>query len=200
MGGTASPGYEPVRHWRTRRWPVAAGVAMLALGIAGLFMTVSFTIASVRWYGVLLIVAGAVQLLEAFTGSGGLRETCSSRVIRIGIGILYVAGGLYAAFSLEGTAIALTLLLGVMLVASGLVRVVWAFAHEARQSRGVLIVLSALSIALGIAIISQWPLSGLWAIGLFLSGDLIASGLSWIWVGFSSGRGSSATIAHHDRH
>jgi uncharacterized membrane protein HdeD (DUF308 family) len=199
MSDATSPGYRPVRHWHGQWWSIAAGAVILILGIAGLFMTVSLTVVTVRWYGVLLIVAGAVQLIEAVTQPGGDGEAWSSRVVRILVGILYIAGGLYAASSPVRAALALTLLLGLVLIASGLARAVWVFAHEARHSRAVLILLAVVSVVLGIALLSQWPLSGLWAIGLFVSCELIASGLSWIWMGFSSGQGSGAAAPPYIR-
>ena len=40
---------------RSRVWLLGVGVIALILGLAGLVMTLAFTVASVVWYGVLLI-------------------------------------------------------------------------------------------------------------------------------------------------
>ena len=40
----------------SRWWFIAAGVVLLVLGVAGLYMTAAFTVASTLWYGVLLLI------------------------------------------------------------------------------------------------------------------------------------------------
>ena len=37
-----------------------------------------------------------------------------------------------------------------------------------------------ITFVLGVLVVSQWPVSGLWAIGLFLGIDLIFYGCTWI--------------------
>jgi uncharacterized membrane protein HdeD (DUF308 family) len=81
--------------------------------------------------------------------------------------------------------VALTLVLGLVLIASGIARAAWAVIHEVKTSRTAVILLALVSVLLGAAIIQQWPLSGLWAIGLFVSCDLLAAGLSWCWAGLT---------------
>ncbi|MDP4004136.1 hypothetical protein [Methylobacterium sp. NEAU K] len=72
-----------------------------------------------------------------------------------------------------------------MLIASGIARAVWAVVHEVKTSRSAVILFALISVLLGAAIIRQWPYSGLWAMGLFVSCDLIVAGLSWCWVGLA---------------
>jgi uncharacterized membrane protein HdeD (DUF308 family) len=36
-----------------------------------------------------------------------------------------------------------------------------------------------ISILLGILVLAQWPISGLWAIGLFVGIDLLFHGITW---------------------
>jgi uncharacterized membrane protein HdeD (DUF308 family) len=40
----------------------------------------------------------------------------------------------------------------------------------------------SISLVLGILILAQWPVSGLWVIGLFLGIELVAYGVAWIAV------------------
>jgi uncharacterized membrane protein HdeD (DUF308 family) len=37
----------------------------------------------------------------------------------------------------------------------------------------------AVSILLGILVLAQWPVSGLWAIGMFVGIDLVFRGVTW---------------------
>lgn len=167
---------------RGRWWFIGVGTLLLILGVAGLFMGMSLTIASTLWYGVLLLTAGFAEIVEALAKP---RETEAwrSRALRFLAGLLYLSGGLYGVFRPLEASLALTLVLGAMLIASGIARAIWAVAHAVQASRAAVILFALLSVLLGAAIIAQWPYSGLWAIGLFVSCDLLAAGLSWLWVG-----------------
>lgn len=41
-----------------------------------------------------------------------------------------------------------------------------------------------ITIALGVLVLMQWPVSGLWVIGIFIGIDLIFCGIGWIAVAF----------------
>jgi uncharacterized membrane protein HdeD (DUF308 family) len=41
-----------------------------------------------------------------------------------------------------------------------------------------------ITLALGLLVMAEWPISGLWAIGLFLGIDLIFFGLAWTAIAF----------------
>jgi uncharacterized membrane protein HdeD (DUF308 family) len=155
---------------------------LLILGIVGLFMVVTLTIASTLWYGILLIAAGIAEIVEALAKPAET-EVWRSRAVRFLAGVLYLIGGLWAVYRPLEASIALTLVLGLTLIASGVARAIWAIVHETQLSRATVILFALLSVLLGAAIIAQWPYSGLWAIGLFVSCDLIAAGLSWAWIG-----------------
>jgi uncharacterized membrane protein HdeD (DUF308 family) len=168
----------------SRWWFIAAGIVLLILGLAGLYMSAVFTVASTLWYGVLLLMAGAAEIIEAVAQTRE-SEPWHSRAARVLAGALYVAGGLFAVTQPVQASVALTLVLGLVLIASGIARAAWAVIHEVKTSRTAVILLALVSVLLGAAIIQQWPLSGLWAIGLFVSCDLLAAGLSWCWAGLT---------------
>lgn len=169
---------------RGRGWFVGVGTLLLLLGIAGLSMVMTLTIASTLWYGALLLTAGIVEIVEA-VAKPGETKAWGSRAVRFLAGLLYLLGGLYAVFRPLEASLALTLVLGTVLIASGVARATWGIAHEIQSSRAAVILFALLSVLLGAAIIAQWPYSGLWAIGMFISCDLLAAGLSWVWVGLS---------------
>lgn len=182
MSSTATLKNASSSTWRSRWSFVTLGSLLVLLGFAGLFIMVTLTIASTLWYGVLLLAAGIFEIVEALVKPRE-SEPWRSRTARFFAGLLYLLGGLYAVFRPLEASLALTLVLGATLIASGVARAIWAVAHEAQNSRAAMILFALLSVLLGAAIIAQWPYSGLWAIGLFISCDLIAAGLSWCWVG-----------------
>jgi uncharacterized membrane protein HdeD (DUF308 family) len=50
---------------------------------------------------------------------------------------------------------------------------------------GWMLVSGLVSVVLGVAIWKQWPLSGLWVIGLFVGIEMLTSGLSWLMLGLA---------------
>jgi uncharacterized membrane protein HdeD (DUF308 family) len=171
----------------TRGWVLGVGLLALVLGAVGLYMTFAFVVVDVAWYGGLLVLVGAVQGTEAValpTAADGRIP----RTLRLALGLLYVAAGLYAVLQPAGAGLTMTLVLGVLLIASGAVRAAWVLAREGRHSRGLGLALAVVSAVLGLSILAQWPLSGLWVLGLFVSADLVAYGLSWCWAAYAARR------------
>ena len=66
--------------------------------------------------------------------------------------------------------------------AGGLVRLVVSII-ERFEGWGWMFASGLLSLLLGMAIWRQWPLSGLWVIGLFVGIEMMSSGLSWVLLG-----------------
>jgi uncharacterized membrane protein HdeD (DUF308 family) len=156
---------------------MAVGALCLVLGLIGLALTFTLTVASVVLYGGLLVAGGLAQFYEPFFEPA--RSGWGARITRAGIGLIYVAAGLIAILQPLRAALALTLLLGAMLLASGVVRAVAALYYSG--ARAGLVLAAFVAFALGAALIVGWPASSLWAIGLFVSCDLIAYGLALLW-------------------
>ena len=77
----------------------------------------------------------------------------------------------------------MTLLLGVALVASGIMRIILAFSMKVGTPRIWVILSSIITLVLGLVILAHWPVSSLYILGLFLGIDLILAGIGWISVG-----------------
>lgn len=77
----------------------------------------------------------------------------------------------------------LTLIIAGILVLVGLTRVVMALGMRQSGSWFLPFVSGLISVVLGVMILVQWPVSGLWVIGLFVSVELIVNGWSYIFLG-----------------
>jgi len=51
------------------------------------------------------------------------------------------------------------------------------------------------SLILGVGIWRQWPLSGLWVIGLFIGIEMLFSGLSWVMLGLTLRSGPRSALS-----
>lgn len=95
------------------------------------------------------------------------------------LGALYIAFGTTLISRPEFSAVVLTFALGLILLASGLVRILLGFLYG--KLAGSLLLLSGIvGVIAGAAILTRWPVTGLWAIGLALGVDLISHGLGWL--------------------
>ena len=160
------------RNWG---WLMAAGIALIVLGVLGLGAVALLSVASAVWFGAMIFVGGIVVLVDAFRHQGW-----KSRLLHILIGVLYLAVGVVTfANPLVATA-SLTLLAGCGLVAAGVLRLVVAFQNRELPSWGWVAFSGLLSLLLGGMIIAQWPASSLWVLGTFLAIELIFQGLAAI--------------------
>jgi uncharacterized membrane protein HdeD (DUF308 family) len=164
-------------------WMLAFGVLSIILGTIGLGMTFGLTLASVLLFGVLLVVGGTFQLVDAFSCQGW-----KSTLWHILIALLYVAGGLLIMVNPVLASATLTLALAGVLIAVGVIRTIMAFQHRSQRGWGWILLSGLVSIALGAMIIAKWPVSGFWVIGLFVAIELIFSGWAYLFVALDARR------------
>jgi len=160
---------------RNRVWFLGLGVILVLFGTIALGCTFTMTKLSVTFLGWLMILAGATQALHAFwkeRGWGGF-------FIDALMGVLYLVVGFMVVGNPAATAITLTLLISMFLILEGLFRIFTAISVR-YPNRGWLLLNGVVSLLLGLMIWRQWPLSGLWAIGLFVGIQMILNGWSLV--------------------
>ncbi len=169
-------------------WLLALGIISIILGVVGLGMTATLTIVSVIFFGALLLVGGVIQLFDAFRHSGW-----KSTFWHVLIALLYVVGGIILVGDPVGGSVALTLVVAALLVASGIFRAVIALQAKGAPGWVWLLLGAILSIVLGLAILSSWPVSGMWVIGLFIAIELIINGWSCVIMALAGRRAAKAS-------
>ena len=159
-------------------WIVALGVVYLIGGFIALGSVVMATVVSVWIVGVMMIIAGIAEVWNAF------KIKSWGKFLLWGLlGALYIVAGFVTFENPLLAAALLTLMLGALLTASGVVRIILAFSMK-RESPWVLVLLSAvITLLLGLLILAHWPVSGLYILGLFLGIDLVMAGVGWIALG-----------------
>jgi uncharacterized membrane protein HdeD (DUF308 family) len=100
-------------------------------------------------------------------------------------GLLYFVAGMMIITNPGATAVTLTLLIAMLLIFGGIFRI--ALAVAVRFHNGIWLLLhGAINLFLGISIWQNWPLSGLWVIGLFIGIDMMLNGWSLIMLGLTA--------------
>jgi len=158
------------RHWK---WLLVVGILCLVLGFIGLGMSFLLTLASVLYFGVLILVAGGAQLVQAFRTSGW-----RSVLAHVLIALLYILAGLMVITRPLLASVLLTGTLAGMLLLIGVLRCVMAIQHRAMQGWAWALVGGIVTVVLGLLILARWPGNSLRVIGLFLAIELIVQGWS----------------------
>ncbi|HXB78833.1 MAG TPA: HdeD family acid-resistance protein [Bradyrhizobium sp.] len=171
-------------------WIVALGVVYVFAGFVALGSVVMATVASVLIVGVMMIVAGAAEIINAFQ-----IKSWGKFLIWALLGVLYIVAGFVTFENPLFAAVLLTLLLGASLVASGVVRLFLAF-NMRREMPWIWVAFSAvITLLLGVLILARWPINSVYILGLFLGIDLVMAGAGWIGLGLGLHRVSASRPA-----
>ena len=163
-------------------WMLGLGILFTTLGIAGLLVLPLLSITSVALFGAFMMLAGALQIVQGITKA---REW-KSRGLHVIMGLVYVLGGLFAMVNPVLATAIYTLLLGLSLITIGTIRIAVAFQNKDVGQWGLMALSGFFTVLLGTLIVLQWPWSSLWAVGLFVSLDLIMSGASFVAIALSA--------------
>lgn len=181
------------------KWMLALGLLMGVLGIIGLGLTYTLTIVSVIWFGVLAVIGGVAQLVDAFKYSGW--RAVAAHVL---VGLLYVGAGIVLIALPVQSAWWLTILIAATLILVGVLRMVMAFQMQGSPaiwmgiSGAISVVLGGLiylvvdfpteetlaSAETAVAWFTEWG----WVIGLFVAIELIVHGASLVALALTARR------------
>jgi uncharacterized membrane protein HdeD (DUF308 family) len=160
-------------------WYVLLGASLILLGTLAIVYAWWSTLVSVIFFGALLFIAGFFEAIQAFA-----QKKWNDSLWHILIGLLYAIVGILLIVNPVANAQGLTLLMAAFFIVAGIFKTVLSFALRL-PNWGWSVLGGILTALLGILILKQWPLSGLWIIGLFVGIDLIFSGWTWVILGLA---------------
>ena len=161
-------------------WILALGIVYVIAGFVALGSVVMATVASVLVVGVMMIIAGVAEIINAFQ-----LKSWGKFLIWALLGALYIVAGFVTFENPLFAAAILTLFLGASLIASGIVRIILAFSMKREQPWVWLLLSSIVTLLLGLLILAHWPVSSVYVLGIFLGIDLVLAGAGWIALSFS---------------
>ena len=149
------------------------GAVLVTLGIFAVMSPLFSGIATAVLVGLLLMTGGIIETIFAFRapsfGKGVLVFLFGGLAIAAGVLTLMRPG--------EGLG-ALTIILAAYFVAAGIVDVILAFRVKPQEGWGWVLFSGIVSVALGAFIVAQWPVSGIWAVGVYVGVRLLMHG--WV--------------------
>ena len=161
-------------------WFVALGILMIVAGFIALMSVFLATIVSVLIVGWMMILSGIMEIIHGFQ-----MKRWGRFFLWILIGALYVVGGAFAILNPLLASAALTLLLGMLLIFAGVFRIVLAMQMRSGSYWGWVLASGVITLLLGAIIVLHWPVSSLYALGIFLGVDLVIAGASWLSAGLA---------------
>jgi uncharacterized membrane protein HdeD (DUF308 family) len=150
---------------------VAKGILLVLLGLAALAAPGATAVGFALVLAWILMLVGLTHLLSLWHASTLLGAARS-----IAIGLLYFGAGLVLLRQPMWAVTSLTVVIGLVLMAEGVIGVIAYVAGDHRTGSALLTAIVAL--ALGAMIINGWPLSSVWAIGTIVGANLLVAGIA----------------------
>lgn len=165
--------YELIR--ANRKVFMFEGIVMIILGILAMALPVVATFGIELLIGWLLIFAGIAQLIRNISmgKSEGMWASIFWSIVALVIGILFIVNPMRGVLTL-------TLLLTIFFILSGLSKIIWGIQFRSIPGTAWIIFSGVISLIMAGIIISGWPQTALWVIGLLFGIDLLFLGISLV--------------------
>ena len=163
--------HELVQYWG---WFLAFGIGLLVLGGVAVARSVTATVATMLFFGWLLVFASGIEIAQAVMvgqWAGFFHHLLSA--------ILFGVTGLLLVTRPMISAEVVTVVIAMFLLIGGLFQLIGSLAI-ALPGWGWQAADGIITLVLGLLVLAQWPASGLWVIGLLVGIDLILYGGAWI--------------------
>ena len=160
------------------RYLMIVGVVLMVCGVVAIVMPALAGTAVVMVIGVLLLLTGVVQFVH------GLRmHSLLHKLMPMVLGVITTICGIAVlAHPFFGMSV-LALILAVFFFLEGAWKMLAAFSYRSARGWPTMFASGALAVVLGFLILQQWPLSGLWAVGILVGVDLLITGASMLVLG-----------------
>ena len=172
---SAGPLYDERASLRPAWWLfLALGLVSIIVGSLAISSAFIATLASVVVFGVLLLVEGITEVIHAV-----MVRNWRGSALHLLAAALYLIVGVFMLEDPVRAAAVLTLLLAAVLFTGGLLRIIFSLV-ERYPSWPWVVLNGVVDLILGGVILSGWPASTLWVIGLFVGIDLLFHGWSCV--------------------
>lgn len=170
------------RDAKTARW---VGIIMMIAGCLAVVTPFVAGLSVAVLVGVLLLISGATQIMIVVrAGSFG------EHTLQALLGFLGLVAGTLMIFQPVAALATLTLFLAAYFIASGILESIAAFGARPANGWGMLLFTGIVSVLLGVMIWHQFPLSGVWAVGVLVGIKLMLGG----WTLFVIGGAAKALV------
>ena len=169
-------------------WLLALGILWIILGTLAIIMPFAATLAVEMVFGVVFLIGGVAQLVQAFRSKGwkGFALQVLGGLLALALGVILLF------FPLQGV-LTLTILLAAFFVAQGIVKIMAALRQRPASGWGWLMFSGILGIIVGVIIWAALPEAAIWVLGLLVGIELIFSGWAMVMIAMAGKKGPDAT-------
>ncbi|HMD60492.1 MAG TPA: HdeD family acid-resistance protein [Opitutaceae bacterium] len=162
---------EMIQNWG---WFLAFGIALMVLGFLAVARSVKATVISMEFFGWMLALAGGIEVAQAFMVGkwAGFFLHALAAALYIVTGVVFIRKPVISAEFATLFMSMFFLMAGLFELISSLVTHLHGWGWHALDG--------VVTFVLGVLLLAQWPITGLWAIGCFVGIDLLFFGWAWV--------------------
>jgi uncharacterized membrane protein HdeD (DUF308 family) len=164
-------------------WLIGIGIV---LAIGGLFIIIApatSSIAITLAIAIALVVAGAVQIYNAFK----IRKWIGF-AFQLLIGVVALVGGIAVYLQPAAGGVALTVVVAAFLIAHGVAQAMLAFRIRPHVAWAWIGAAGVVGIVVGLMVLFRWPSASLYTLAVLTGISLIATGASYVTMGYFASR------------
>ena len=158
------------------------GIILIVLGVLGVIFPFIFGSILTAILGWLILIVAVVRIVQAFNTRkfGGPARL----VLRLIVGLLYAIAGIYIVANPAIALAVLALWVGIVFIIEAVSEFALAFTADVPNKAWMLLD-GFITLLLGLAILRQWPLTGMWVVGTLVGISLIFTGASAVSLGLT---------------
>lgn len=161
-------------------WFVALGIGRLVGAVIAGLNLFAATLVSILYIAAMMLAGGVIQFIHAFVVYGWSRKA-----FYVLSGLLYAVAGAIAIYDPVLSAVSVSLVLGMVLIAAGAARIASVIRAGQEPGRGWIVASGIITMLVGALVVLVWPAIGLWLLGAMLTVDLLFQGASFIGFGMA---------------
>ncbi|MGB7834370.1 MAG: DUF308 domain-containing protein [Xanthobacteraceae bacterium] len=167
---------EIIHNWG---WFLVFGLGLMLLGILAIVRSVAATVVSMLFFGWLLVIAAGIEIVQFI-----MVGRWAGEFVHVLAAVLFGVVGILMVWRPVASAEMLTLLMGAFFLVVGLFQLIEPF-WIGLPGWGWHVLNGIITLVLGVLVLTQWPVSGLWVIGMFVGIELIFYGGAWVAMSLS---------------
>jgi uncharacterized membrane protein HdeD (DUF308 family) len=165
---------------RITGWYLAMAVLFIVLGVFAIIEPVAAGLGVGMLVGLLLVFGGGGHIVAAFR-AGDAKHV----LLQMLIAVAYLAGGIYFLTHVFMATATLTLLLGGIILAEGVLEAISYLRLKSEGASLWLLLNGIITLVLGGMIWMHWPSSTVWAIGTIVGVNLLMTGITRLLFGLA---------------
>ena len=151
------------------------GIALVIFGVIAIIAPAVMGTAVVMVIGAILLVTGVVEFIHGFR-----EPKWSSKLLTLVLGVITIVCGISVLAHPVVGMVVLALILAILFAIEGIWKIIASFSFRPASGWLAMLFSGIIALLLGFLIWKQWPLSGLWAVGILIGVDLLVTGCSMI--------------------